>query len=99
MTNAGQLSIDFKRLLETSGHINQAIVALRSQLDDLEQAAAPLVQTWSGDARQAYLQRQNTWRQTSADLAGMLQAIKRNLDECMVDYQGMERSNVGLFTR
>ena len=99
MTETGHLSVNFVRLLETSSHIQKAIVALESQLDQLEQAAAPLVQTWSGEARQAYQERQTTWRQASADLARMLLAIKRALDESMTDYQGTERYNVGLFTR
>jgi 6 kDa early secretory antigenic target len=99
MTDTGQLSVNFNRLLETSTHIQSAIAALESQLDELEQAAAPLVQTWSGDAQQAYQERQAVWRQTSADLARMLQAIRRGLDESMADYQGTERYNVSLFTR
>ena len=94
-----QLSVDFTRLLETSGHIQTGIVTLQSRLDELEQAAAPLVQTWSGEARQAYQDRQTTWRQASADLARMLQAIKRGLDDSIADYQGTEKYNVGLFTR
>jgi early secretory antigenic target protein ESAT-6 len=99
MTESGHLSVNFVRLLETSSHIQKAIGALESQLDQLEQAAAPLVRTWSGEAQQAYQERQATWRQASADLARMLDAIKRGLDESMADYQGTEKYNVGLFTR
>jgi 6 kDa early secretory antigenic target len=99
MTETGHLSVNFVRLLETSSHIQKAIASLESQLDQLEQAAAPLVQTWSGEAQQAYQERQATWRQASAELARMLHGIKRGLDESMADYQGTERYNVGLFTR
>lgn len=99
MSDTGQLGVNFTRLLETSTHIHGAIGALSAQLDQLEQAATPLVQTWSGQAQQAYLDRQATWRQASAELAGMLQAIKRALDESMADYQSTERRNVSLFTQ
>ena len=99
MSETGQLSVNFTRLLQTSTHIQNAIAALHSQLEELEQAAAPLVQTWSGEAQQAYQERQAIWRQTSADLARMLQNIKRGLDDSMTDYQGTERYNAGLFTR
>lgn len=99
MNDTGHLSINFGRLFETSSHIQRAIAALESQLDQLEQAAAPLVQTWTGEARQAYQQRQATWRQSSADLAAMLHAIKRGLDESMTDYQNTERQNANLFAR
>ena len=99
MTETGHLSVNFVRLLETSGHIQTTIGALRSQLDQVESDAAPLVATWSGDARQAYQERQSTWRQASADLVTMLQGIKRGLDDSIADYQSTEKSNVGLFIR
>ena len=93
------LNVNFIRLMETSGHIQSAIDSLRTQLDQLEHDAAPLVQTWTGDAQQAYQQRQATWRQASAELTGMLQGIKRGLDDSIVDYQQTEKHNVGLFAR
>jgi 6 kDa early secretory antigenic target len=99
MTDAGHLSVNFVRLAETSTHIQNAIAALTSQLEQLEQAAAPLVQTWSGAAQTAYQERQSTWRSAAADLTTVLQSIRRGLDESMTDYQGTERHNTGLFIR
>lgn len=97
MVNDGQLLVDFARLQDTSLHIQSAIQALDSQLDQLEADAAPLVESWSGDAKQAYLERQATWRQASAQLATMLREIKRGLDESIADYQHTERRNANLF--
>ncbi len=99
MTDQGQLVVDPRRLAEVSDRIQGAITALNSQLDQLETAAGPLVATWSGEAQQAYQQRQQTWRQTSAELATMLQAIRRGLNESIVDYQGTEKTIIGMFTR
>ena len=93
------LSVDFVRLVQTSDHIQNTIGALRSQLDQLERDAAPLVQTWTGQAQQAYHERQATWRQASAELTEVLAAIKRGLDDSIADYSETERHNVGLFTR
>ena len=98
MTDHAQLTVNFARLVETSGHIQSAIGSLRSQLSQLESDAAPLVATWSGEARAAYEQRQATWRQASAELTIMLESIKRGLDESIADYQRTEKHNVGLFT-
>jgi WXG100 family type VII secretion target len=98
MTDHAQLTVNFARLVETSGHIQSAIATLRSQLSQLEADAAPLVQTWSGDAKAAYEQRQATWRQASAELTAMLDSIKRGLDESIADYQRTEKHNVGLFS-
>jgi WXG100 family type VII secretion target len=93
----GQLLVDFARLQETSLHIQSAIGALESELERLETDAAPLVQTWDGEAKQAYAQRQATWRQASAHLSTMLRDIRRGLDESIVDYQNTERRNANLF--
>ncbi len=94
----GQLSVDFVRLGETSAHIQQAIATLRAQLAQLETDAAPLVQTWSGDAKEAYLQRQTTWRQASTELTATLQSIKHGLDESLADFRHTERSAAARFS-
>jgi WXG100 family type VII secretion target len=95
--NDGQLLVNFARLEETSLHIQSAIQALDSHLDRLETDAAPLVATWSGEARLAYQERQATWRQASAHLETLLRDIKRGLDQSIADYQHTERHNANLF--
>lgn len=97
MSHDGHLNINFVRLQETSSRIQAAIASLDTQLDQLERDAAPLVATWSGEARQAYQQRQDTWRQASAELTVMLQGIKRALDDTIADFQRTERGNANLF--
>jgi early secretory antigenic target protein ESAT-6 len=99
MTDYSQLTVNFARLLETSGHIQAAIGTLHTQLGQLETDAAPLVATWTGEAKQAYDARQAIWRRASADLTAMLQSIKRGLDESMADYQSTEKHNTELFSR
>lgn len=98
MSGDQPLSVNFVRLAETSSHISRAIESMTRQLDELEHYAAPLVATWTGEARAAYDQRQQTWRRASAELITVLAAIKRALDESMVDYDATERQNVRLFT-
>ncbi|HEX6870472.1 MAG TPA: WXG100 family type VII secretion target [Micromonosporaceae bacterium] len=97
MGTDGQLNINFVRLQETSSHIQGTVQALQSQLDQLERDAAPLVANWQGPAQQAYQERQATWRQASAELTSMLQAIKHALDESVADFQQTERRNASLF--
>jgi|SRR5690606_1903275 len=98
MSEDQPLSVNFVRLAETSSHISTTIEAMTKQLDELERHAAPLVATWSGEARAAYDERQRTWRQASSELITMLSAIKRALDESLADYDATERQNVRLFT-
>lgn len=91
------LVVNFAALQAASGHIQQAISTIDSQLAQLEADATPLVQTWTGEAREAYQSRQATWRQASTELSAMLQEIKRALDESAADYAETERRNANLF--
>jgi 6 kDa early secretory antigenic target len=97
MNDGSRLVVNFARLYETSAHIEAAVSTLESQLAVLEREAAPLVQAWSGEAMQAYQQRQATWRQSCDDLTAMLRQIKRALDESIADYGSTERHNADLF--
>jgi WXG100 family type VII secretion target len=89
--------VNFAALHTASGHISEAIARLQGELSDLERSAAPLVATWEGDARQAYEQRQTTWRRAAADLSTMLAEIKRAVDDSAADYAATERRNASLF--
>jgi early secretory antigenic target protein ESAT-6 len=91
------LVVNFARLQETSGHIQSMIGTLESQLSTVESDAAPLVGTWSGEARDAYQQRHRTWRRAAADLTAMLVSIRRAVDESAADYATTERRNADLF--
>ena len=93
----GQLLVNVARLRETSGHIQSAVSVMRNQLADLESDARPLVATWSGAAREAYQERQNSWRQASDDLVSILNQIRVALDESASDYEGTEAANANLF--
>ena len=93
----GALLVNVARLRETSGHIDAAVNALRAQLGELESDARPLVATWSGPAREAYQERQATWREASGDLITMLTRIRGALDESATDYETTEHRNASLF--
>ena len=92
----GQLLVSVARLRETSGHIQSAVAAMRTQLADLESDAGPLVATWSGAAREAYQERQSIWRQASDDLVSILNQIRVALDESAADYESTEAANANL---
>ena len=91
------LVVNFAALQAASGHIQQAISTIDTQLAQLEADATPLVQSWTGEAREAYQSRQTAWRQASTALSAMLQEIKRALDDSAADYADTERRNANLF--
>ncbi len=91
MANDGVLLVNFGALQGASSDIAKAISTLQSQLDQLERDAAPLVDTWDGEAQQAYQQRQNTWRTASQDLTNILQNIRGAVDQSVQDYVSTEK--------
>jgi len=92
-----RLVVNFASMQQASSDIQRTLGALDQHLGDLERSAAPLVNTWTGDAKQAYSERQETWRRAAADLTAILGDIKRALDDSAVDYADTERRNASLF--
>ncbi|HEX2774672.1 MAG TPA: WXG100 family type VII secretion target [Micromonosporaceae bacterium] len=95
--NDGVLVVTFPALQQASADIQKALSTLESQLAQLERDAAPLVATWSGEAKQAYDQRQARWRAASQDLQSMLREIKIAVDDSAADYLSTEKKNTSLF--
>ncbi|MFF5080692.1 WXG100 family type VII secretion target [Actinoplanes sp. NPDC000266] len=92
MPNDGVLLVNFGALQNASADIQKAISTLQSRLDQLESDAAPLVASWEGEAKEAYAQRQATWRAASADLQNILQNIKVAVDQSVDDYIHTEKT-------
>jgi ESAT-6 family protein len=91
MANDGVLLVNFGALQQATADINKAVSQMQSQLADLERAAGPLVQTWGGDAQQAYATRQAKWQAASDDLTHILQNIKSALEQSTQDYITTEK--------
>ncbi|MBM2617997.1 WXG100 family type VII secretion target [Actinoplanes sp. LDG1-06] len=97
MANDGMLLVNFEALRGASDHINKAISTLQQQLSDLERDAKRLVDSWDGEAQQAYYQRQETWRRSANDLTTILQNIKGAVDQSADDYVSTEKSATARF--
>lgn len=95
--NDDLLVVNFAALEQASADIAHAMGELETQLTQLERDAAPLVATWSGEAKAAYDARQAKWRAASLDLASLLRDIKIAVDESAADYMSTERANASLF--
>lgn len=91
MANDGLLLVNFGSLNQASADIQRALNTLTSQLDQLERDAGPLVDSWDGDAKQAYAERQAKWRSASRDLHSILHNIKKAVDQSAEDYISTER--------
>jgi 6 kDa early secretory antigenic target len=91
MAGDGMLLVNFGALQQATADINKAVSTLQSQLDQLERDAGPLVQTWAGDAQQAYQARQAKWRGAADDLTQILQNIKSAVEQSTQDYISTEK--------
>jgi early secretory antigenic target protein ESAT-6 len=94
----GLLVVNFGALQQASADIQKALTTLEAQLSQLEQDASPLIATWDGAARDAFFQRQTTWRNSSEDLKGILRDIKIAVDESAADYLNTEQRATNLFS-
>jgi 6 kDa early secretory antigenic target len=98
MPSSDQLVVNFAAMHQAAEDIQAAINKLTSDLETLNSDAAPLVQTWTGAAQEAYHQRQVTWTNAANDLAGMLRDIQKALVESTEDFKSTENQNRNLFS-
>ena len=97
MQHDDTLLVNFPAMARASQDIQSALGRMRDQLTELDRVAAPLVATWDGAAKEAYLARQTRWRRAADDLAASLADIRRALDESAERYASTERGNARLF--
>jgi WXG100 family type VII secretion target len=97
MAPTDNMVVDFAAMHQAAADIQAAINKLTSDLEQLDADAKPLVSTWTGDAQQAYFQRQATWTTAANDLSQMLRNIQKALVDSTSDYQSTETTNTNLF--
>jgi WXG100 family type VII secretion target len=89
--------IDEIKLRNAADDIEKAIKAMDRGLDDAEEAARPLVETWQGAAKDAYHARQAKWTQASGDLTAMLRDVKKAVIDTADRFRATEDGNVNMF--
>src|ERR1044071_5239956 len=97
MAGDGVLLVNFGTLSQAGADITKGISSLQSQLDDLERSAAPLVNTWEGEAKEAYAVRQARWQQASTELTQILTNIRQALQQSADDYTSTEKQATSRF--
>jgi WXG100 family type VII secretion target len=97
MGNDGMLVVKFGALQQASDDIDRALKELKAKLEQLHQVAQPLVDTWKGDAQQAYYQRQDKWTKAADDLTIILRDIRVAVDDSKHDYLTTEKKATSLF--
>jgi early secretory antigenic target protein ESAT-6 len=91
MAGDGMLLVNFGQLQQGVADIAKAVGKMQADLDQLQQDARPLVESWDGTAQQAYAARQAKWTAASNDLTQILQNIKQALETSAEDYVNTEK--------
>ncbi len=86
MTDAGYMKVNFGAMQTAVDDLNRGVSQLTTGLADLHARNAPLISTWSGDAKDRYNERHLAWTETADKLKELLQTIKKNLELSQQEY-------------
>jgi WXG100 family type VII secretion target len=92
-----RIIVDTLAMQQAGDDIQKAISQMYQELDELDSAAAPLIASWDGEAKEAYTMHQRRWRSAAADLTTNLESIRRALLDSADGYASTETSNANLF--
>ena len=97
MANDGMLLVNFGKMQQAGLDIAKAVSTMQTLIQQAEASAAPLVDGWVGEAKEAYAQRQKIWRDASQDLTATLQRIQGAVEKSMDDYVSTEKQATARF--
>ncbi len=88
----GEIHVQFESLASGQEGINRTFTALTGTLEQLESDLAPMVQSWSGAAQEAYLQCKKQWDDAAQALAQVLNTIGQAVGTAHDNYSQAERA-------
>lgn len=91
----GEINVHFDSLLQGQAGIAQTYSRLTSTLEELEQRLNPMIQTWTGQAQEAYLQCKKQWDEAAANLATVLNSIGQAVGSAHDNYRAAENAAKG----
>jgi len=92
-----ETSVSFEGLQSGGEGIMGVYRALVGTLENLESQLGPMVNTWSGDARNAYFQQKKQWDEAAQALGTILQQIGQAVHGAHDNYRAAEKSNLSLW--
>jgi ESAT-6 family protein len=93
----GELRVDHGTLDAASTDLADAVRAIDDRLHRLEGELAPLRSDWTGQAQQAYLVAEATWRRAMAEMTAVLARSSVNVSESNIEYRSTDRHAAGTF--
>jgi 6 kDa early secretory antigenic target len=98
MDMSDEVRVNFEALSSGASGIQATYRALQGTLENLESQLAPMVSTWSGDAREAYFQQKGRWEEASTAIAGILAQMGQAVEEAHSNYTGAETANRNIWS-
>lgn len=86
--------VNFGALSTGAQGIQATYRQLQSTLESLESQLAPMIGSWTGDAREAYYQQKKRWDDASAAMATILAQMGQAVDTANTNYQSAESTNL-----
>jgi early secretory antigenic target protein ESAT-6 len=93
----GSIKVDYATIHGAADDCSSTVKQLGSQFDQLKSDLNPLITTWEGDAKDAYLNAQKQWDDKFADLSQLLAQVASVLPQIADGYQSNETGVTGLF--
>lgn len=88
----GEISVQFEALQAGEQGIRNNYAKLTATLDQLESDLQPMINTWSGQAQQSYLQCKKQWDDASMALSQVLNSVGQAVGQAHQNYQGAENA-------
>lgn len=91
------INVNYGALSTASADIKSTTDQVNGILDQLKSDLAPLVNTWEGEAQEAYRGKQAQWDQAADDINKVLASIGTAVNDALSRYQEGEKGNRDLF--
>ncbi len=93
----GEIKVDSAAVSQVEGDIAKAQQFLNQQLEDLQAEVNRLAASWTGEAAEAYQQRQQQWNSATQDMNQILMQIKSALSTANADLMGTDHGNAKMW--
>jgi early secretory antigenic target protein ESAT-6 len=91
------IKVNYAAIEEAGGSCKTAGGQIENVFDQLKSQLAPLTDTWTGDAQEAWRQRQDEWNRALGELNALLARIATALPQIADSYRGTDQGITKMF--
>lgn len=91
------IQVNFAQLGQASDDLRATSHKIEGELDQLEQMLQPLVNTWQGEAKDAYFAAKAEWDKAAAEMVRIAAQMGVAVNAANEAYQAGEKKNAGQF--